>query len=50
MQLTSLLSKKRSGLVISLKLNSAFSLNDESDDSSSDELDSIIDEGSFDDL
>ena len=38
----------RSGNFTEVKLS--FSLNDESDDSSSDELDSIIDEGSFDDL
>lgn len=38
----------RSGNFTEVKLS--FSLNDESNDSSSDELDSIIDEGSFDDL
>lgn len=38
----------RSGKFTEVKLNS--SLNDESDDSCTDELDSIIDEGSFDDL
>ena len=38
----------RSGNFTEVKLS--FSLNDESDDSSSDELDSFIDEGSFDDL
>lgn len=38
----------KSGKTTEVKLS--FSLNDESDDSGSDELDSIIDEGSFDDL
>lgn len=38
----------RSGKFTEVKLN--FSLNDESNDSCTDELDSIIDEGSFDDL
>ena len=38
----------KSGKFTEVKLS--FSLNDESDDSGTDELDSIIDEGSFDDL